>query len=334
LFWGKDSQVLHPVTETRSEDRGKNTLEEIGRAAEYELVTTSLRRKWASWSLPTKVAVVTGLLAAVPVLPMVWEGIQTLRERIDGPPSLTMPINSQVKAALGELDDNVDCLQSLKQLNQSELGWTKCQAKSTYLTSLSKQFSALTARDRFYESDRIYDALTKLIAAYAEINSVENSSEFAEFQKNSPLQLRDVLFLTVFLRYYYERFDLVDSSCYDISGKTNDSCQKKIDQSEYETSHFDDLTLQWENMPARYIMIGDQIAKTVGDWHSCIDGISTMELYIKDDDLKKSQNGTAVKAKILGVDGYYFDYNVSRKNVVHTITSSENEEFLSVPRMC
>jgi hypothetical protein len=302
-------------------------------------VKKTFRQKWANWTTPTKVTVVGAVLglvfAAIQVLPIVISGIGFLNEKVHGPPPITASTEVQLEKALVELDDNIDCLQSLRAFYDRELGWSKCQLRSTYLRSLSRQFSSLTARDHFRESERIYDAFLKLLEAYDEINAIDDRSDFIKFERNSSLQLRDVHFISIFLRYYYERFNIGDSGCYDNRGRISNRCQKIFDNNDQTTTRFDDLTLQWESMPAKYIKIGDQIAKTVGDWHSCIDGVSTMEVYEVGKATQTSKNGEPTQeVKVLGIDGYYFDYNVPREGVVHVIISGNDKIPLDVPRMC
>lgn len=236
-------------------------------------VIKEFRRKWKTWATPTKISLSLAALAVFfgvfQASPQLFDTMHWLKGKFQGDPPITAPLPQQIQGALVEMQDNIDCLSSYNSLRSGDVYWTICRPRSVYMKSLSRQFSVLMSHDQYDESENIYDDWVSVIDSYDALSKIDTHDELLEYERNSPLTLRDTLFLTAFFKYYYEKY-YFDASKSEIRKNMSQECRDNRSGIEASLA-YNSLTEKWDDWPARRTIIADEKVKTIGDWHGLID---------------------------------------------------------------
>jgi hypothetical protein len=239
-------------------------------------IIESFSRKFKKWSLPTKIFVVFGffglVFGAFQASPQIIGTAHFFKKLIVGDPPIDAPLKQQIDSALIEMDENIDCLASYNALRDADVPWTLCKPKSKYMKSLSKQFSVMGSRDLLGESDRIHQDWMAVLKSYEKISKIRTHKHFLLFEKNSELTLRDTLFLTTFLKYFYSHYYSDARACFEIENLSKSKqCKGFADAELEQIAQYNVLTAKWNEWPARATRIEGIEDVTIEDWLGSMD---------------------------------------------------------------
>jgi hypothetical protein len=232
---------------------------------------TKLRQTWRKWSLINRI----GAIAAIITIPLgivqggqlLLSGYNRTREAIYGPAPLTLPLRTIHKGMLEEIEYNLDCLESYWNLGDVPPQYPMCEPRKEYIESWFYHISAITSRDYYSDStDLMHD--WNLVKSYqAGLAKIRTRKQLEEFEKQTQLNLRDALFLTGYMRYFYKNFyeKKLDDDCQDSSfdGKFTPACKADYMRLYGDMKEWQEQVDGWDGMPAKYAL--DE-GKPVGDY--------------------------------------------------------------------
>jgi hypothetical protein len=231
----------------------------------------SWRATWRRWSPFQKFAAI-GLAIGTPLAffqltQMIWQAATWGQEKIYGLPPLELPLKQIHAGMLEEIEYNLDCLKSFDRLRSADVDFELCEPKRKYIESWFANIAALTSRDFYSSSEYTKEEWEMLKIYYLELKSVKSHKNFIDLEARSDLTLRDALFLTGYIRYFYTNYfeEPMPEEC----GLRDNSpeCLKSENRLFGDTRKWHDQIDGWGNMPAKYTVDdGKRLALMSSGW--------------------------------------------------------------------
>lgn len=210
-------------------------------------------------------------LAFVQLVQIGTEATNWGNEQLFGPSPLELPLRDLHSGMLVELEFNLDCLKSFDRLRHSDEKLELCKLKTRYIESWFSNVAVHTSRDFYSSSEATHSDWKKLKNYYSQIQKVSNNTEFVELERKSEITLRDALFMTGYIRYFYNNYFSVSlpKEC-GFADKTPE-CLKHEERLFGEFPAWKEQIESWDHMPSRYIVDDGKKVDFYTDWLSLVD---------------------------------------------------------------
>jgi hypothetical protein len=129
-----------------------------------------------------------------------------LFQKINGPPPLNLPLRNIHAGMLHELEYNIDCLRSYEHYRYDVRPFDNCKPITRYTDTWFSHLAVVSARDDHSLSENTLEDWQVAKRYYKTLFEVDDKASFLKLESTSPVTLRDALFLTGYIRFYYKNY--------------------------------------------------------------------------------------------------------------------------------
>jgi hypothetical protein len=260
--------------------RGESSVDTKVYSVDFEIMhyeyMASWKTTWKKWSRFNRLAAIAGMVAimlgVVRTGQMVAGVFSWLKEWAYGPPPVDMPLPKILDNALEEIEYNIDCLESFDRIRESDVDYPLCRPKKRYLESLFYHLSVLTSRDYYSDSTATFRNWKSVLEYYSNLENVKSSRDFRDLESGSPITLRDALFMTGYIRFFYRDFykEIEDEGC--MSFRNNEPrCEPVLAALANTRKKDEEQIARWDHMPAKATIDEGKPVRSYVDWLSLSD---------------------------------------------------------------
>jgi hypothetical protein len=217
---------------------------------------------WRKWSLINKFAAVAAIITIASGLVQIVQwcalGYIIVSESINGAPPLSLPLKVIHKGMLEEIEYNIDCIESYRTLSNEPPEYEMCKTRERYIDSWFYHISAITSRDYYSDSTALLRDWRNIKELHAGLSRVSTEQELRDLESKSKLTLRDALFLTGYMRYFFVNFyeKKFDQECTDeaFSEKLSPRCKAEFMRLFGDMGDWQEQVDRWDGMSAKYAL--------------------------------------------------------------------------------
>lgn len=229
------------------------------------------KRTWSAWSRATRltaIGIVFGLfLGSIQLIQITDVSLDWIQQKIYGPRPLDLPLRQIHAGMMEELEFNIDCLESYRVFTVDESSDATCKPRHRYLDTWFSEIAAVSSRDYYSKSENT-EQDWKLVKSYYEaISKIEDTNSFARFELKSELTLRDALFLTGYIRYFYKNFyeKPLPDRC-QVFPKPPPNCKGEFERLFGDLPAWNQEIQRWDDLPAKRIAVFGKPPEDYATW--------------------------------------------------------------------
>ncbi len=229
---------------------------------------------WSKWSRANKLAAISAAVAiflgCIQAVQMGYGVYVWIEQKLGGQPLLSIPLKKIHAGMIEELEYNIDCLNSFNVLRFGDVSYKMCKIKTLYTDNWFYHISVLKTRDYYSESLYTESDWEDVKSFYRELENVRQKSDFIEIERRSQITLRDALFLTGYVRYFYKNFfeKSMSEKCSEQAFEENLSgdCKRQHDRLFGDAQAWQEQIEGWDGMPAKRTVDDVKPVRNYGDW--------------------------------------------------------------------
>ena len=229
------------------------------------------RQTWNSWSRVnrlTAIGVIFGLfLGTIQTVQLADAGFDWAQEKIYGPKPLDLPLRQIHVGMMEELEFNIDCLESYQVFNVDDSSSATCKPRHRYLDTWFSEIAAISSRDYYSKSQNTEMDWKSLRHYYDDISKIKDKYSFDRLDSKSELTLRDALFLTGYIRYFYKNFyeKPLPDRCQAFP-KLPPNCKAEFERLFGDLPAWNQEIQRWNDLPAKRIAVFGKPPEDYATW--------------------------------------------------------------------